>query len=261
MGSYDVACALTGTPIFPGDPCVMVVFKKDLDPRGKLEWDAEYDVEKIVKSKYYDYGYVEETENISEEYIRSVTDSRDEENCHYHIFICQMAWDFAVEMYPSRVREYDQKLYESLKELGVSENILSLHQPSSKLALEMKSVFVAFRYACKNPLAGYWATGQWDDCTIPSLIDHLVMTENRIFQILMDHPGLMHGKYDTRGNPVPVTEEQVLARMGKWKYQSRKRLLPDDPNFVPAAPVSSGKATDEQVAEFKSILASFKPKK
>jgi len=264
MGSFDVACALTGTPIFPGDPCTMVIFEKDYDPFGRLEWDVEYDVEKIVKSKYYDYGSIEPTEDATDEYLQSVTNSREdreEDEGRYHIFICKMAWDFAVVTYPVRPREAEYKMYERLVKLGTySEEELALFRPPSPLELEMKSVFIAFRYACKNPLAGYWATGQWYKETIPTLIEHLVMTENRIFQILMDHPYLMHDKYDEHGDALPVTEAEVLARIGKWKYQSRKRLLPDDPNFVPPAE-SSEKCTEEQLAEFKSILASFKQKK
>jgi hypothetical protein len=86
MGSFDVSCSLTGTPIFEGEPCIMVVLKKDFSPYDHIEW-SEYDVEKVIKSTYNDYGRVAPVKGATRKYIESVTD----QSKRFYFFICQKA--------------------------------------------------------------------------------------------------------------------------------------------------------------------------
>lgn len=150
MGSYDVSCSLTGTAIYPGDPCVFVILRKGFDfAQDTLSPRADYSVEAVIKTSYDDYGFPHGTEEFPDSYVHGVVDglwgSRgDTEKGRLHFFVCQQAWTWCQEpghlpmLNPGFLRTLDQK------------------------HLEVSRVFLAFHCAHRNILSGFNATGQWE---------------------------------------------------------------------------------------------------
>lgn len=214
MGSWDVACALTGTPIMCGDECVLVVFNREFVPAGHIEWSAEYDIEAVFKSKYADYGVIEPVGEATEEYLDDLLENRVSENDRYYVFISKLAWDWAVKKFPVGPSAHDRWLRTTQEELLelIEKDLETTTDPEerakfekaiagTKLLLnhvgvekyehqwETASVLRAFRPGL-TPLAGYWATGQWWKDTLPEIVDRRAMTRERLIEIIMERPYL-----------------------------------------------------------------------
>lgn len=149
MGSYDVSCSLTGTPIYSGDPCVFVVLRKGFDfTRETLAPHAEFHIEAVIKTSYDDYGFPHGTAEYPNTDVHAMVDGLwtprgNPEKGRLHFFVCQEAWEWCQE--PGNV-PFLTPTY--LKDL------IPLQQ-------EMARVLVAFQRAHRNLLAGFGATGQW----------------------------------------------------------------------------------------------------
>src|SRR4051794_13905653 len=62
MGMWDETCAITNFPIFPNDPCVVVVFEPgavDGESRS-FGFDASRHVRAVCKGTYNAYGWIDE---------------------------------------------------------------------------------------------------------------------------------------------------------------------------------------------------------
>lgn len=210
MGSWDVACALTGTPIMCGDECVLMVFNRNFVPAGHIEWSAEYDVEAVFKSKYADYGVIEPVGEATEEYLDDLLENRVSENDRFYVFISKLAWDWAVKKFPVGPSAHDLRLREFLtvsdEEIAATTDpeeraVLEKCIESNKVLLkylgveryehqwETASVLRAFHPAL-SPLAGYWTTGQWWKETLPQIVDRRAMARERLIEIIMERPYL-----------------------------------------------------------------------
>ena len=256
MGSFDVSCSLTGTPILCGMPCVMVIMKKDFTPFNRIEYDAGYDVQCIIKSKYDDYGNValDKGSGVTQKQLDEWTDARDDnKNGRYFFFVHQRAWDWAVQRYPMR-KNQDQlfrlsedlcKMTEDhaanppadaspeLKALLISQaesqrKTLELIRPKPWVA-EMKSVFIAFLYACRNPLAGYWATGQYYTEALPELLAHQKLVEDCMIDIIKDHPYMATGDIDDDDSVDEKTARKLLAKLKKAKPSKKSPEMDIEP--------------------------------
>ena len=230
----------------------MVVFKKDFEPTNHLEWNAEYDVECIIKSTYDDYGRVAATKDATDDYIESVTGCH---NMRFHIFICKMAWDWAVLHYPLKHRpmlgdsvpvfenlvksleaaleaELKKKKSKTAKDKKADADIrktiknykalIEENRPIEWIS-EMKAVFCAFFYAHRSPLAGYWATGQYSNDSIPGILAHLKLTEERLVQLVMERPAsFVDYDEDTEPEPESMSEPDARAFIAKLKLNADK---------------------------------------
>src|SRR5690348_11972251 len=95
MGSWDETCAISGLALRDGEPTVEITIK--LDPDRKYESRFYFHdslafshIDKIVKGKYYDYGYLHETQ-VDWETNRERMDAGYEK-----LFIHQRVWDHAL---------------------------------------------------------------------------------------------------------------------------------------------------------------------
>jgi hypothetical protein len=145
MGSWDVACSLTGTPIYPGDPCYFVVLKDGFSFRDELlELSSEYGIQEWCHTTYNDYGEPRECGNRSRQQIAKLTRrwdaGRPTPEFRLHFWICEKAWDWCQD----------------------HGNLPIFFRPAKPGAEEIRRVLLAFRLAHRNVLAGYDATGQWN---------------------------------------------------------------------------------------------------
>lgn len=90
MGCFDTVCALTNTIIQHHDECVLVIFRKEFDPRkefGRREggFISIDDVEQIVKGQYNHYGSLDGFKFDQDIRLNQV-----------HVFFSKEAWDWAV---------------------------------------------------------------------------------------------------------------------------------------------------------------------
>ena len=238
MGSWDVTCSLTGVPIMCGDSCVLVVFKKEFSPFGDLEFNVEYNVEAIVKSTYDDYGTIVPTDAATEEWLENHLRDGDECDPRYHVFILQRAWDWAVNAFPMgptyndlrmiRLQAKSKDLLKSLRD----ELIARGEQPESydpteifwslkpDWVYETQSVFTAFRYAGRNPLAGYFVTAQYDRETIPGLIHHHNLVEACMADFVAKRP--YYGYADEDREEEEITYEEALKCLKKLRKKTPK---------------------------------------
>lgn len=192
MGSWDVSCALTATPIFPGDECVFVLFNRTFNPIGHLEYDARFDVELVIKSTYADYGRPANVDGVDPQYLDAVTDclGRDgQEPGRYFFFVCKKAWDWAVSRYPQKHLNMDDEMTALIEELELSASTWPLAQkyreraqPPFQYFSEMQSVFHAFRQHHRTPLAGYWATGQYY-LYFNEILSHMELVVERLLDL------------------------------------------------------------------------------
>lgn len=229
-----------------GMPCVMVVMKKDFEPFGCLEWKAEYSVEAVIKSSYDDYGRVAEADGYTMKQIEAWVDSREDSKPRgrFHFFIHQRAWDWAVDRYKRQLRPNEmlsdsadlldiviqelEKKSKTKKAKGETQKIKAeilkmrrrqeLLRPKPWVA-EMDTVFVAFMYACRNPLAGYWATGQYHTDTLSELAAHHKLTDDCMIDIVMSHP-YMSGdkKHEDNYSEVDFATARTLIADMREKY-------------------------------------------
>src|SRR4051794_41969160 len=95
MGMWDETCAITHFPIFPNDPCVVVVFdaKAVGGERASLGADALQHVRAIHRGAYNAYGWIDD---VSEE---GVDGDRD-----VLVFVHRDAWDEVVAAWGGQVR-------------------------------------------------------------------------------------------------------------------------------------------------------------
>jgi hypothetical protein len=222
MGSWDVSCSLTGTPIKEGDGCVLVVFKKNFEPLQHLEWDY-HDVDFIVRGRYGDYGRVRvkdsgifgnKPKKLDDDSLSDILQGR------FHFFVCTMAWDWAVTRFHVKPHPDEEERLKLMKQL-LSElkgeqlsryKKLIAQTEREKWTYDFKSVVIAFMEAHRNPLAGYWATGQYYTDDIPGIVDHMKLMEERMIQLIMDHPYLVE-----EDDEKVFTKAEARARLEKIK--------------------------------------------
>lgn len=94
MGCWEETCAVTRTPIFAGDPVVMILFKDQRQFKYRFQWflendgDAHTQVEALYFGTYNDYGWINEVEDPTyDKHERAA-------------FVHRWAWDRVQEMIP-----------------------------------------------------------------------------------------------------------------------------------------------------------------
>ena len=99
MGTFNLTCCVTKTPIVEGDSCVILLFKPRasdnfMDRDGGLKYAFEDDFVDVYKGTYKGYGKVDSCP------IDNLVDSN-----HYLIFaISQEAWEFGIKL--SKLSEF-----------------------------------------------------------------------------------------------------------------------------------------------------------
>jgi hypothetical protein len=99
MGSFNVTCCVTKTPIVPGDRCIVVgINSKDaytfICPE-LVSIDLLTDKFNLKKGVYYDYGRLE---GIDEEFVDNSEKLIHEEPINYRFYISHEAWKFGEKL-------------------------------------------------------------------------------------------------------------------------------------------------------------------
>ena len=158
---FSTSCALTSVPIMNGDAVVMVIFKEDFNPLLTIEEYSDIDVQACVKSVYDDTGIVRPTDDYTVEWLT------DKAETSFHIFILQKAWDWAVNTYRPKYVMYGK---------------------SNPFAEELNSVFTAFGFAGRNPLAGYRLNLDHDPYTFSQLLKYSQVVDECTVDFISRNP-------------------------------------------------------------------------
>jgi hypothetical protein len=99
MGTFNLTCTVTKTPIIDGDKCVIFLFKPTaakqfMDRCGGLTWAFEKDFVCVYKGKYNGYGRVDSCP------VENLYDT----NQYLPFAISKEAWEFGIEL--SKSQEY-----------------------------------------------------------------------------------------------------------------------------------------------------------
>lgn len=160
MGSYEDTCALTNTPVFHGDKCIMLVVSKKVAKEKSfgvlgVYGDALFNIEVIAKGTYDDRGWIKELPTPAE------PDNRDDWQHLRSIFFHASAWNLW-----KKLKEGQLKTIKEQKKIVEEYSVGSDFDEEEKALLaEFYSVAAMASVARRDILSGLSSKGkqEWSE--------------------------------------------------------------------------------------------------
>lgn len=137
MGSFNVTCCVTKTPITPGEECVLITFNRDVEMFSFLDSQSSLfgDVDEFYFGQYDDYGNIRgcEHKRIQNDELKLSVDSV------RGFFFSKEAWEFGKSLLnDEEYNRYNEYIEKHLSFLSI------IHEKRDKFEENLESLKIAF---------------------------------------------------------------------------------------------------------------------